>query len=460
MLRLSPLREKSSREKLLDEVKREVKAGRSQSLHKAVLLNLHADKPPQQFRRSWDIDLKIGSRPSVQVPQKAGIIQLFDRMGGKLVILGAVGAGKTTTLRELAAKLVNRAENDANLPCPVLLNLASRKDDSVAIADWIIEQIQIKYNIPVNISQQWLAQQQLLPLLDGLDEIESELHENLIQRINKFIEDFQPKHLVICSSFEAYKNCQNRFRLQAAILLKPLTETQIREYLIAARSRELWYNIEREPELLKLAKTPLLLSLLTLAYEEILIESWKRLPSTEAQRQYLLNAYIRRQMTREINQQWYPKGKEPRPEQIRYWLVWLAKKMETENLTEFSVEKITSSWLQTKQQQQMCLIGVIVITGLILSLTAGIVGVIVAAIFELSSGIILGIIAACISGLFIKIPAIENFMARVVLCRYGYIPWNYRRFLNYASERLLLQKIGNDRYHFIHNLLQQHFSEM
>ncbi|CBN54431.1 MULTISPECIES: NACHT domain-containing protein [Kamptonema] len=460
MLRLSPLREKSSREKLLDEVKREVKAGRSQSLHKAVLVNLHADKPPQQFRRSWDIDLKIGSRPSVQVPQKAGIMQLFDRMGGKLVILGAVGAGKTTTLRELAAKLVNRAENDANLPCPVLLNLASRKDDSRAIADWVIEQIHLKYNIPVNISQQWLAQQQLLPLLDGLDEIEGERHENLIQSINKFIEDFQPNHLVICSSFESYKKCQNRFRLQAAILLKPLTQTQIREYLIAARSRELWYNIEREPELLKLAKTPLLLSLLTLAYEEILIESWKRLPSTEAQRQYLLNAYIRRQMTREINQQWYPKGKEPRPEQIRYWLVWLAKKLETENLTEFSVAKITSSWLQTEQQQQICLIGVIVITGLILSLTAGIVGAIVATIFELSSGIIFGIIAACISGLFIKIPAIENFMVRVVLCRYGYIPWNYRRFLNYVSERLLLQKIGDDRYHFIHNLLQQHFGEM
>ena len=458
MLRLSPLREKSPREKLLDEVKREVKAGRSQSLHKAVLLNLHGDKPTQHFRRSWDIELKIGSRPSFQVPQKAGIIQLFDRMGGKLVILGTVGAGKTTTLLELAAKLVNRAENEANLPCPVLLNLASRKDDSVAIADWLLEQIQFKYNIPVNISQQWLAQQQLLPLLDGLDEIESERHENLIQAINHFLEgDFKPKHLVVSSSFEAYKNCQNRFQLRAAILLKPLTETQIHEYLIAARSRELWYNIEREPELLKLAKTPLLLSMLTLAYEEILIESWKRLPSTEAQRQYLLNAYIRRQMTREINQQWYTKGKEPRPEKIRYWLVSLAKKMEAENLTEFSLRNLSLSWLETEEQLQIYQREVKLVTGLILGLILGLVG---GAIAQGILGLFVGIIAGIIAGILVKIPAIENFMLRVLLWRYRYTPWNYERFLNYATERLLLQKLGNNRYRFIHNLLQKYLAEM
>ncbi|HLO49782.1 MAG TPA: NACHT domain-containing protein [Kamptonema sp.] len=449
--------EKAPREKLLDKVKQEVKAGRSQSLHKAVLLNLHGDNPQQQFRRNWDIELKIGSRPSFPVPQKAGIVQLFDRMDGKLVILGAVGAGKTTTLLELAGKLVNRAENDANLPCPVLLNLAERKDDSVAIADWLVEQIHLKYNIPINISQEWLNQQQLLPLLDGLDRVEKKRQESFIQSINQFIEgDSRPKHLVVCSSFEDYKNCETRFRLRAAILLKPLTETQIREYLIAARSRELWYSIEREPELLKLAKTPLLLTMLTLGYEEILIESWKRLPSAEAQRQYLLNAYIRRQMTREINQHWYSKGKEPRPEQLRNWLVSLAKKMEAEDLTEFSLGNLSPSWLETDKEQQVYQRGIQLITGLIFGL---ILGLVVGAIAGEIWGFLVGLVAGIIAGIFLKIPAIEIFMLRVVLWRYGYTPWNYQRFLNYASERLLLQR-GGDKYRFIHDLLQQHFAEM
>lgn len=459
MSTLNFIKKKSPREHLLDEVKREVKARRSHSLHKAVRLNLHSENSPQPLKRLWDIDLKIGSRPSFQIPQKAGITQLFDRMGGKLVILGGVGSGKTATLLELAEKLANRAENDVNLPCPVVLNLVARQDDSVAIADWIVEQIQIKYNIPINIIQQWLTEQLLLPLFDGLDEIETARHEGFIQSINQFIDgEFKPNNLVICGSFEAYKKCKIRFKLRAAILLKTLTENQIREYLIGARSREVWYSIEKEPELLKLAKTPLFLNMLTLAYEEILIESWKRLPSSEAQRQYLLNAYIRRQMTREINQQWYPKGREPRPEKFRHWLMWLATKMKEKNMTNFSLQKLSLSWLETEREQQIYFIGIILITVLIVSLTASITGAIIGAIFGLASGMIFGIIAGVMSGLIIKMPLLENFMVRLVLCSYGYIPWNYQRFLNYASERFLLQKLGDDNYQFIHNLLQEHFA--
>jgi hypothetical protein len=37
------------------------------------------------------------------------------------------------------------------------------------------------------------------------------------------------------------------------------------------------------------------------------------------------------------------------------------------------------------------------------------------------------------------------------------IPWNYARFLNYANERLFLQRVGG-RYRFIHDLLQEHLT--
>jgi hypothetical protein len=38
-------------------------------------------------------------------------------------------------------------------------------------------------------------------------------------------------------------------------------------------------------------------------------------------------------------------------------------------------------------------------------------------------------------------------------------PWRYARFLNYATERSLLQRIGG-RDRFVHPLLQDHFSSM
>ncbi|MEK0190751.1 CHAT domain-containing protein [Microcoleus anatoxicus] len=48
---------------------------------------------------------------------------------------------------------------------------------------------------------------------------------------------------------------------------------------------------------------------------------------------------------------------------------------------------------------------------------------------------------------------IQHFTLRLILWCNGYIPWNYARFLDYATERKFLQRVGG-RYQFIHKLLQ------
>jgi len=75
-------------------------------------------------------------------------------------------------------------------------------------------------------------------------------------------------------------------------------------------------------------------------------------------------------------------------------------------------------------------------------------------------GLIAGAIAAVISALLPGIPALENTILHLVLWSNGYIPWNYSRFLDAAADRLLLQKTGDRRYRFIHDLLQKHFAEI
>ena len=449
-LRLQP-----PRDRLLKDVKREIQASRSHSLHNAVLSNLRQEAAPTGVSRCCDVDLKVGNRPSVSLPPKASIAKVFDRTNGKLVILGATGAGKTTTLLELAMVLVSRAQKDHSLPLPVLFELGTWKEQSGAIADWLIAQLRFKYDIPLAVGKQWLTEQKLLPLLDGLDEVETHRQDSCIQAINQFIEgEFKPKHLIVCSSFEAYKNCPNRFRLQAAILLKPLTETQIQNYLLEARSRELWYSIEQEPELLRLAKAPLFVSMMALAYEDILIESWKRITSPEEQRKYLLTAYIRRQMTGVVKQ--YPRGKELRSEQIRHWLGWLARKMEQEGTQEVLLDKMPSSWLQTSEERRMYQFGVKLVGGLIWVILGLVVMLVSGSIWGLIAGAVAAVISACLPG----IPAIENLILHLVLWSKGHIPWDYSRFLDAAGDRLLMHKTGDRRYRFVHDLLQKHFADI
>ena len=53
----------------------------------------------------------------------------------------------------------------------------------------------------------------------------------------------------------------------------------------------------------------------------------------------------------------------------------------------------------------------------------------------------------------------QHFALRGVLYGAKAIPWNYARFLNHCTERLLLQRVGG-RYRFIHKLVQEHFAAM
>ncbi len=55
-----------------------------------------------------------------------------------------------------------------------------------------------------------------------------------------------------------------------------------------------------------------------------------------------------------------------------------------------------------------------------------------------------------------EIPVIQNISLRLVLWKKGYAPWNYARFLDYATNRLFLQRVGGG-YRFIHDLLREHF---
>ena len=53
-------------------------------------------------------------------------------------------------------------------------------------------------------------------------------------------------------------------------------------------------------------------------------------------------------------------------------------------------------------------------------------------------------------------PCMAHFSLRLTLWQNGLIPWNYARFLKYATQRKLIQQVGG-RFRFIHDSLRKHF---
>ena len=449
-----------ARNQLLKQVKREIKQFRLQSLHRAVLTKLAKETPPLRMRRTWHVEAKVGNKPSIRLPSDSGMIPVFDRIGGKLLILGATGSGKTTTLIGLAKVLVSRAIQDEGEPIPILLNLRTWNPKKPAIADWIIEQMQWKYEIRSDISSYWLDQLQMLPLLDGLDEVPEQSREQCIQAINQLLEsNFAPLHLITCSTIEAYYFCKTRLQLNGAILLKPLTKHQIRDYLLNAGSRELWNDIEDDEKLLKLAQKPLLLSMMALADEELLSVSWKRLASYDEQLKYLFNAFIRRQITQ--NRDLFDVQNSYTPEQMRQGLEWLSERLEEENKVEFSVDAIPVNWLKETEEERAYDWGLKIIKGFIWwGIILGIIiGALIQSILLVLLLMSLGFIWGFVSDVFSVDHLIEQFVLRSVISSKGYLPWKSKQFLRDARKRLIMQQVG-DRYRFIHRWLQQHFAQI
>ena len=73
----------------------------------------------------------------------------------------------------------------------------------------------------------------------------------------------------------------------------------------------------------------------------------------------------------------------------------------------------------------------------------------------IASAYILGISFGFITGF----ACIKHFSLRFILYRYNYIAWKYTNFLDYATERIFLQKVGGG-YIFVHRLLLEHFAAL
>lgn len=71
-----------------------------------------------------------------------------------------------------------------------------------------------------------------------------------------------------------------------------------------------------------------------------------------------------------------------------------------------------------------------------------------------------GLVGVLFGGLFGGILAcIQHFTLRLIIAFQGDMPWNYIRFLNYATKQRFLQRDGGC-YRFIHPLLQKHFNQI
>jgi NACHT domain len=276
-------------------------------LYQIARIELQLEARPATVRRPYDVSIHKSGRRPYSLPPGTQISEVFDEMDQALLILGDPGSGKTTTLLELAKELLDRAEQDPNHPVPVVFPLSSWAVARHPLDEWMVEELRERYYIPPAIARVWIHNQQILPLLDGLDEVVLEHRLGCVDAINQFRLDYGLLPIAVCCRWEEYEalrtagELSGELRVTEAIFLSPLTLKQVARYLRDAGRPLAGVRaaLKDDETLWELLSSPLLLSIMTLTFGYKSATEVRRLGEREQRRERLFKAYTYAMFERE-----------------------------------------------------------------------------------------------------------------------------------------------------------------
>ncbi|EKU97103.1 putative NTPase (NACHT family) [Leptolyngbya sp. PCC 7375] len=341
---LTPPRDEPSQEQLVKlrhqillVLKRDVSKRLADSLHNQILIDLNREEQLQRVGRPQPtlVQEDHPSRSLRELISRANqTYEIFHRddIQGRLLILGEPGAGKTTELLTLAKQLIEDAEEEVNKPIPIIFELSTWKPEQ-SLSEWLGFQFYEEFKISERVISQLIQEAQLLPLLDGLDKLGLPNQDLCIDAINEFLEEYPALSLVVCCRREEYEQGERQVhQLNSAIYLQPISRKQIHHYLKELNRENLWRNFGADPELGKLVQIPLFLTMLVAFYQGQPIRSPEQ----------LFDMYIATQL-RNLGD----------VEKTKYYLSWLARKLETTHQAEFLIERLQPSWIDDQPSRYL-----------------------------------------------------------------------------------------------------------
>jgi DNA polymerase III delta prime subunit len=325
-----------------------------QSLYQVVRIELGLKTKSDAVEQPLKAIVQTPDQPSRVIQVGTAISQTFDDHGSALLILGAPGTGKTTLLLELAEQLINRAEQDESHPIPVIFNLSSWAVRRPSLREWLISELNERSDVPKKVAQQWVETEQIIPLLDGLDEVSVEHRQACAEAINDFRRDHGLLAMAVCSRIADYEALGMKLRLRSAVVAQPLTKPEVQDYLerIGEPLLGLRAALENEPSFWELIETPLMLWVAMLAYRDSTVE-FVVTDTVEGRRTQLFANFVDTMFKRRSVAARYSSKR------TLTWLCWLASALEHNNQTVFYLETFGEDWLPTLLQRWFLRTGVI-----------------------------------------------------------------------------------------------------
>jgi DNA replication protein DnaC len=156
------------------------------------------------------------------------LAEYYKDAHGRLLVVGVPGAGKTTLLLQLELELLEKETTRI----PVILNLARWSSEFPTLEDWIQEILPSEMGLTINkkVAGDLIAQNRLILLLDGLDEVKEEDRRVCLEAIGAYGED-RSRYFIISSRIEEYKVTEKDASVNSQVEVGILTYRQLIEQL-------------------------------------------------------------------------------------------------------------------------------------------------------------------------------------------------------------------------------------
>jgi hypothetical protein len=391
-------RQRLNRSRMLDKVETFwIKGLLEQSLYQIARLELGLKGTAHAVAHPWENIVQQARYPGLDTSLTSSITQLFDARDCQLLILGAPGGGKTTLLLELARDLLARARHDEQQPIPVVFNLSTWAMHCPTLQVWLVDELKQRYNLPSKVAEEWVAGGSILPLLDGLDEVAHEQREQCVTAINTFRDSANLAGIVVCCRHEDYQALGEHLHFEGAILIQPLTRSHVETYLAEAGTAlaGVRHALDSDLSLWDMLDSPLMLSIVALAYNNGSTKNLHGLATIEERRRALFDDYIAAMFRR--------RGKEApyTSEQTIAWLGWLADRLVDHQQTMYYIERMQPSWLAQPWQRRLVTLGLglcCLCVGLLLGTLLGLRGARVGALANEPSSYLIGGLSGMLLG--------------------------------------------------------------
>ncbi|CAL9428226.1 hypothetical protein SUDANB95_01982 [Actinosynnema sp. ALI-1.44] len=361
------------------------------SLYRRTIIELGLTDRPDLLARSWDVVLDAAEEEPRPLDRETALVDVLEQHRSVLV-LGAPGAGKTTMLLTFLEELLDVAARDDVAPVPVVFPLASWRDNGRPLAHWLVDELSGPlYGIPPDVAREWVADDRVLPLLDGLDEVAPDHRLACARAIDDFHRSRRVLPLIASGRIAEYDALGLRLSLGTALLIQPLTRTQTEEYLdrLGAPLAGLREALAGEPALWELLRTPFLLNVAVRAYQGLPAAGVRTGGTLEQRQDALITAFVDRALRR--------RRARPRiaPVEAVRRLAFLARALGRDLDTYFFLEAVDMRWLSPRLRR------LVVVTAALPAalLFGGAIGLPMGLLHGTPAGVTTGVLAALGFGL-------------------------------------------------------------